>query len=429
MPFLGDERRADLAAEVGPDRDRLQVRIRRREPARGGDGLVERRVEPAVPLRDQRRQRQQIGVEQLRVLAPLLDHRHDLVLGADPAQDAAVGRVAGLALAARLEAELLEQDPRHLLRRAEHELLAGEVGRERLELLDPVLEPRRDLAHAVGVDLDAGVLHRREHGGERQLDVLVELQRAALDEALAHRRRRAGGAPRRAGRGSPSSPRRTAPARARARTRPRGRRAGTPSGRARSGTRRASCRRPGRTAGAAPSRRARRARRRGAACACDGSQAATTTPSSEATAIRPSSIATPTRPRVAPSGSSRQRDGLALELRPLLRRQRRVELVDAVEQATELEAPEHLLQLRAVGRAGDERRRVDVERQVAAHRRELLRRPRLVGVLAHRLAARGRELVGVRDHLLQRAVLGDQLAGGLVADPRDAGDVVRACRP
>ena len=108
VPFLGDERRADLPAEVGPDRDRLEVRIRRRQASRRGDGLVERRVEPSVTLRDQRRQRQQIGVEQLRVLAPLLDHRHDLVLGADPAQDAAVGRVARLSLAARLEAELLE---------------------------------------------------------------------------------------------------------------------------------------------------------------------------------------------------------------------------------------------------------------------------------------------------------------------------------
>ena len=32
--LLGDERRADLAPEVGADRDRLQVRARRREPAR-----------------------------------------------------------------------------------------------------------------------------------------------------------------------------------------------------------------------------------------------------------------------------------------------------------------------------------------------------------------------------------------------------------
>ena len=40
------------------------------------------------------------------------------------------------------------------------------------------------------------------------------------------------------------------------------------------------------------------------------------------------------------------------------------------------------------------------------------------------LLASGRELAGVLDHALERSVLRDQLAGGLVADPGDAGDVV-----
>ena len=118
-------------------------------------------------------------------------------------------------------------------------------------------------------------------------------------------------------------------------------------------------------------------------------------------------------------------DRLPLELHALLRRHRLVELVDAVEEIAELEAAEHLLQLRAIRRPRDERCRIDVERQVATHRREILRGAGLVGVLAHRLAPRGRQVVGVRDHLLERAVLRDQLARGLVADSRDAGDVVR----
>ena len=46
-------------------------------------------------------------------------------------------------------------------------------------------------------------------------------------------------------------------------------------------------------------------------------------------------------------------------------------------------------------------------------------------MLADGLAASGRELAGVLDHALERSVLRDQLAGGLVADPRDARDVVR----
>ena len=40
------------------------------------------------------------------------------------------------------------------------------------------------------------------------------------------------------------------------------------------------------------------------------------------------------------------------------------------------------------------------------------------------LRARGRQLVCVLDHRLERAVLRDQLPGRLVADPGDARDVV-----
>ena len=106
------------------------------------------------------------------------------------------------------------------------------------------------------------------------------------------------------------------------------------------------------------------------------------------------------------------------------RRQRLVQVVHPAEQVAELEPAEDLLQRRAVRRRQNERGRVDLERKVAAHRRELLRRARLLGVLPQRLRARGRELVDVLEHVLERPVLRDQLAGGLVADPRDARDVV-----
>ena len=96
-----------------------------------------------------------------------------------------------------------------------------------------------------------------------------------------------------------------------------------------------------------------------------------------------------------------------------------------MQQVPELEPAEHLLQLRAVRRGEDELRHVAVELEVAAHRRQLLRLPRLVGVLGDVLLARGRELFGVLDHLLERPVLRDQLPGGLVADPGNARDVVR----
>ena len=137
--------------------------------------------------RDQLGERAEVGVEQLRVLAPLLDHADDLVLAADRAQDAGVRRVAGLALAARGQLQLLEQDPRDLLGRAELELLACQLVGLRLELLDPIGETGRDLAHAVRVDPDSGALHRGEDGGQRELDLAVQGLLAPLAHALEER--------------------------------------------------------------------------------------------------------------------------------------------------------------------------------------------------------------------------------------------------
>ena len=177
-----DERRADAAAELGAHRDRLEVGVGRREAARRRDRLVDRRVEPPVRRIDQRGEREQIRVEELRQLAPLLDDGDERVVVADRAQDARVGRVAGLPLPARGELELLEEDPCELLRRAELERLPGELERLRLELLDPLLEACGDLAHPVRVDPDPRLLHVREHDGERQLDLVVEPLRAPLAE-------------------------------------------------------------------------------------------------------------------------------------------------------------------------------------------------------------------------------------------------------
>ena len=68
---------------------------------------------------------------------------------------------------------------------------------------------------------------------------------------------------------------------------------------------------------------------------------------------------------------------------------------------------------------------VDRDLDVFDHRRELLRDAGVVGVLGQvLLALRSRDLVDRREHLLERAELLQQLGGGLVADPGDAGDVV-----
>ena len=154
------------------------------------------------------------------------------------------------------------------------------------------------------------------------------------------------------------------------------------------------------------------------------SHGATTTPSSVATATRSSWIASPTRPRSAGSSPSCHGTAVPTDSRTAAG-DRRLQLVDPVEEVAELEAPERLLQRPAIGRCEHDRRGIEVELEVAPHRREPLRRARLLRVLDDVLPARRRELVGVRDHLFDRAVLRHELPGGLVADPGDPRDVVR----
>src|SRR5262249_50616131 len=85
--------------------------------------------------------------------------------------------------------ELLEEDARDLLSRAEHELLASELVRPALELGYPLREAGRDLAHPVGVDPHASAFHRREHLRERQLELAVEARELAVLEPLEQGRR------------------------------------------------------------------------------------------------------------------------------------------------------------------------------------------------------------------------------------------------
>ena len=100
--------------------------------------------------------------------------------------------------------------------------------------------------------------------------------------------------------------------------------------------------------------------------------------------------------------------------------------VDPLQQVAELVLAEHLLQPRAVGRR---RARARPGSQSSGRSRRIVASSfdcaRLVGVLAQRLPARGRELVDVLEDVLERAVLRDQLAGGLVPEAGDARDVVR----
>ena len=127
----------------------------------------------------------EVGRLQLRDLAPLLDRGDDLVLVADRLEHAGVGREAGLAAALARQAELLEQDRRELLRRADRELLARQLPDAALELARARVEARADLAQALDVELHARALHLHQHVHERQLDLVEQPRQAVLLEPVA----------------------------------------------------------------------------------------------------------------------------------------------------------------------------------------------------------------------------------------------------
>ena len=58
-----------------------------------------------------------------------------------------------------------------LLRRADRELVAGELEDLALELGDPLRHPLADLRQALGVELHADPLHRRQDLDQRHLDL------------------------------------------------------------------------------------------------------------------------------------------------------------------------------------------------------------------------------------------------------------------
>ena len=178
---LGDEAGADLAPGLRADRDVLEVRVDRREPPGRRVRLQQRRVQPAVGA-DRRRELLEVGLDELGQLAPALDLLDDRVLVADRLEHARVGREAGLAAALAREPELDEQHLGELLRRADHELLAGELPDLALELGGGGAHAEPGLLEPRGVELDAGLLGLAQHAHERQLDLAQQV----LEPALAH---------------------------------------------------------------------------------------------------------------------------------------------------------------------------------------------------------------------------------------------------
>ena len=122
---------ANAHALGAADRDVLDVRMRRREPARRGAELVEGGMDASGARIHERRQRVDVGVLELGEPAVREDLQRQLVLRRELLEHVLVRRVAGLRLLHHRQLQLLEQDLLELLRRGDQEALA----RERVDAL------------------------------------------------------------------------------------------------------------------------------------------------------------------------------------------------------------------------------------------------------------------------------------------------------
>ena len=408
--------------------------------------------------------RLEVGVEQLGELAPLLDRGDDRVLLAQAAQHAGVGRVAGLALARRLEAEAPKSTSASC---CGEPMVNGPPASRTIssrELVDAVAHAGRDLAEPVRVHLDAGGLHLREHAHERQLDLAEEPLEAELDEpralGLGHAPREHG-ARGRGGLGAPGPRTSTAPSSAPARAneaalllRPLGRqqvggdrrvegRARRRARRSRAAPWRRGRRRARRAATARPTRPASRgATTHGVAAGVAGDdQAPVVVPRLEGDAPpRPSRASPPAGPTSGSDderGTSRRRPAAAAApaaSRPPPAPARAGDLVQAPPQAAELVPLEDGLDLLDRQRVAAARHQLARGRPRAARRApsspgasRAAPRPRARAAAARRFSRL--DLVQALVERLDAAELLQQLRRRLLADAGHAGDVVGRCRP
>ena len=185
--LAGDERRADFAAFLGADGDVLQVRVAGAEPARGGDDLVERRVDAARFGVDHRRQRVDVGVLELRVLAVLDDLRRQRVRSASCSSTSA--SVLGPVLVFLTTGRLSSWNSTWASCLGEA-MLSGWPASSSISCsssAEPFAVAAAELGEPRGIDADAGEFQVGQHLDERHFDRFVELGRAPFRPAALSR--------------------------------------------------------------------------------------------------------------------------------------------------------------------------------------------------------------------------------------------------
>src|SRR5213592_4725824 len=167
----GDERPPDRFAARRAHGDVLEVRLRGGQPAGGGAGLVETRMDAARCRIDEPGQRVDVGRLELGELAVLDQESGNLVAHrCQLLEDVVIGRRAGLRPLEDRELVLLEQDVPELGGGVDVELGARDAVDRLLELRQLVRERPRDLAEALEIYQHPVPLHLDEHGDERHLD-------------------------------------------------------------------------------------------------------------------------------------------------------------------------------------------------------------------------------------------------------------------
>ena len=156
-PVLGDEAAADLAPQLGADRDVLEVRVGARQPAGRGGGLVEGRVQAAgLGRRSGRAARRSRCSSASTARASSRSWRRSRAPRGSPRARARRSRSRSCRAASCVRPSFSNRISAELLRRADRELLARQLVDLALELgrsRSPTLAA--DLAEPLGVELHA----------------------------------------------------------------------------------------------------------------------------------------------------------------------------------------------------------------------------------------------------------------------------------
>ena len=164
-PRIRNEGAADAASLRGAGRYVLQIGVRGAQPPGGGQGLMERRMEPAGARVDRRRQRVDVGGLELGDSPVLQQPARQFVGRRQLGQDVDVGRVSAFGLLESLggQLELVKQHLAQLIGRVQVEFAAGQLEALRLQAAELDAEFRAHRLQRRRIDQDAGRFHVGQH--------------------------------------------------------------------------------------------------------------------------------------------------------------------------------------------------------------------------------------------------------------------------